>query len=678
MKRYRQELNTVEWQGGVRDYWDGDLHQEHKAGGFFQDKHDIGFSFSTDGLQLFTVGQFSVWPLVLVNLNLPPSIRVKKCNLILCGIIPGPRSPKDIHSFLRPMIDELKQLELGIENVYDASTNSTFTLRAHLCMVTGDLPAIAKLMGISGHNSYQYCRFCECHGIHYGHVYCPLKSPYGWPDTPFTYNPADLPLRSDEEYRNAATNNLTHYYNPVPPSKPPYGVSQYSSLYELETIDFPRSFPIDIMHLIFENVVPKLFQWWTGTFLKKTEGNSDTESDSDDGENVEISLDKQIWMEIGRDLNISRQTIPTSYGRALRDISTYHKSFKAEEWCSFLLYYSPILLRERLLPDLYTNYMKLVSAIEIAIDYEITHQDVENVKRLLREFVCGYERLYYRYSMRRLPACLSTFHLLLHVAESISDCGPTWAYWQFPCERICGMLKSKVNSRVYANRNLSIGILHEEQFKHLSFASTFTISTVQKAPAAYVGQIGEETYSFFSPKQADQLSPTEASHLVSYYVTILECSRQEINVEFTADIVKYARCRLSDDVDTISSTWNESRRTMLASSRQSSAIRYTKYIVDDRGNTEEVARYGRVVYLFCHTFRQRTRMLAYVQTYNVFDHSVRTEDIPGGKVVEIRGEGRKEVICVSAIDAGIGVLNSGGKRYLVNRHPVLHNLDEET
>src|SRR5438046_156894 len=98
------------------------LHQEHKQQGFFHNYHDIGFLFSTDDVQLFNIGKFDIWPLLLINLNLPPSEQVKKENLLLCGIIPGKRKLKDIYSFLRPGIDELKELEVGIAGVYDAST----------------------------------------------------------------------------------------------------------------------------------------------------------------------------------------------------------------------------------------------------------------------------------------------------------------------------------------------------------------------------------------------------------------------------------------------------------------------------------------------------------------------------------------------------------------------------
>src|SRR6516165_3761339 len=77
------------------------------------ERGDLGFFFSTDGVKLFNRGHFSVWPLLLVNLNLPPSVRFKEEKLILVGVIPGPRQPKDMNSFFRPLIDEFKILGSG-------------------------------------------------------------------------------------------------------------------------------------------------------------------------------------------------------------------------------------------------------------------------------------------------------------------------------------------------------------------------------------------------------------------------------------------------------------------------------------------------------------------------------------------------------------------------------------
>ena len=254
LKEYRRSLEEQPWEDGVRDYWDALLYQQQKEG-LFQDEHDIGLAFSTDGLSLFNVGQFSIWPLVLINLNLPPELRVKKENILLCGIIPGPNSPKDIHSFLQPFIDELLQLEAGVPRVHDGSNESLFTLHAYLCLCSGDLPAIAKMMGLSGHNSYDHCRFCQAPGIYAGHVYCPLKSPRGWQEH-FQMDPNNLPHRTDTEYRMAA-NRLNFQYNPIN-NETEYGVRHISSFFRLRSINFPQSFPIDVMHLIFENVIRTL------------------------------------------------------------------------------------------------------------------------------------------------------------------------------------------------------------------------------------------------------------------------------------------------------------------------------------------------------------------------------------------------------------------------------------
>jgi hypothetical protein len=656
LKGYRKGLAEDPWPDGLRDYWDGELHKKHKADGFFEDDHDIALAFSTDGLQLFPKGQYGVWPLLLINLNLPPEIRVKKDNLILCGVIPGPNSPKDIHSFLKPVVDELKQLETGIPNVYDASTGEMFTLRAHVVFVSGDLPAISKLMGISGHNSYDHCRFCELRGIHHKHIYCPLRSPRRWRET-FRHDPAHLPLRNNTRYREVAS-TLRLQYDPVTdPKNAVYGVLHISSLYDLQTIDFPRSFPTDVMHLVFANVVPSLFEWWTGRFL-----NDDVVVDN-------IRLHTDVWKDIGGDMDRSRKTIPTSFGRALRNIEKYWRSFKAEEWSAFLISYSPILLRNRLPAELYAHYLKLVTAVTMAVDYEITFDDCQTIKTLLEEFVSDYERLYYRYQLDRLRACLPTIHLLLHLADSILDCGPAWNFWQFPCERLCGMLKPMVHSRVSASRNLSLGILYLEQYKYLPFATGYVKSIKQHGgPTPYTATINERQYSFLYPRAPTCLSTTAIKDsLVNFYAVLLQRTQQDVTDDpgFSNDIIQWGRCRLAGDKDVVSSSWNENRRDMVSHSRQSSAIQYSE------------DSYGRVINFFCHTFGESTRMLAYVQSYIVTDHSRRMQNIRHGALVELNTEGRKEVICVSTIKGGIGVMNASNKRYLVTRGILSMNEDSE-
>ncbi len=47
----------------------------------------------------------------MINNNLDPSIRVKKENLLISFLIPGPKQPKEFNTFLRSFINEMKELE---------------------------------------------------------------------------------------------------------------------------------------------------------------------------------------------------------------------------------------------------------------------------------------------------------------------------------------------------------------------------------------------------------------------------------------------------------------------------------------------------------------------------------------------------------------------------------------
>lgn len=100
------------------DFWSGKLYEDLVTERqLLTDIRDIGFIFTTDGLQLFKIGNYEIWPLFLLNLNLPRRERVKKENIIPVGFIPGPKSPGDLDSFLRPLIDELLILHNGVSKV---------------------------------------------------------------------------------------------------------------------------------------------------------------------------------------------------------------------------------------------------------------------------------------------------------------------------------------------------------------------------------------------------------------------------------------------------------------------------------------------------------------------------------------------------------------------------------
>ena len=67
---------------------------------------------------------------------------------------------------------------------------------------------------------------------------------------------------------------------------------------------------------------------------------------------------------------------------------------------------------------------------------------------------------------------LISFHYLMHVAQSIEDFGPCRGYWQFPMERMCGMLIPLVKSQIHPYANLWNNLVLNERFNHLNIKKT--------------------------------------------------------------------------------------------------------------------------------------------------------------------------------------------------------------
>ena len=64
-------------------------------------------------------------------------------------------------------------------------------------------------------------------------------------------------------------------------------------------------------------------------------------------------------------------------------------------------------------------------------------------------------RYYYQYSEERLSACPLTIHGLLHVADDIRFCGPSWTTWTFFMECFIGYLKPVLHSKSQPWSNLN-------------------------------------------------------------------------------------------------------------------------------------------------------------------------------------------------------------------------------
>jgi hypothetical protein len=108
---YRHEYIRNKSDNDLDDIFDGKIYEELVNKNLFVDKRDIAFTASCDGYQIFKQKTDDCWLFLMINNNLDPSLRVKKENLLVPFLIPGPNQPKDFNTFLRPFINEMKELE---------------------------------------------------------------------------------------------------------------------------------------------------------------------------------------------------------------------------------------------------------------------------------------------------------------------------------------------------------------------------------------------------------------------------------------------------------------------------------------------------------------------------------------------------------------------------------------
>jgi hypothetical protein len=112
--RYRSNYIAKEGynvDGIIGDVFDGAQYKRLSQKNYFKDDRDIALLGFIDGFQLFRQQCNDCWIILFINANLPPDQRVKKENLLITSIIPGPKAPKDFNSFMKPIIEELCILE---------------------------------------------------------------------------------------------------------------------------------------------------------------------------------------------------------------------------------------------------------------------------------------------------------------------------------------------------------------------------------------------------------------------------------------------------------------------------------------------------------------------------------------------------------------------------------------
>jgi hypothetical protein len=359
---------------------------------YFSDPRDIALGLATDGFGPFKHRKSTAWPIILFNYNIGPELRFLIGEYIPVGVVPGPKKPIDMDSFLWPLVLELNQLQLGVR-AYDGLLQELFMLCAFLILVFGDIPAVAMLMCMKGHNGFSPCRMCKITGVGVpdsrGHtLYVPLDRARhpdvrNSPSCSRAYDPHALPLRSDEEMlRQGREVMLASSKAEADRLSRKCGIKAVPLLSTLKSLSFPLSFPYDFMHLLWENCVDNLILLWTSNFKGLDEGNEQYE------------LDSKVWEAIGAATAASGSTIPSAFGARPPDFVKQKSACSAETWSFWTLFLGPVLLRKKFRKRKYYNhFVDLVKLINICLQFEISNDEIEALRTGFVKWVKDYEEL---------------------------------------------------------------------------------------------------------------------------------------------------------------------------------------------------------------------------------------------------------------------------------------------
>ena len=142
--------------------WTGIMDADDDRRSFVEHPRSLLLTLNVDWFRPFKNSHYSCGAIYLVVNNLPRNERFKKENVILVGVMPGPKEAKtyEMNHYLEPLVSELEKLYVGVRMSTHEHPNDEVTVRAALLMVACDIPAARKVSGFTSHNSTRACYKC--------------------------------------------------------------------------------------------------------------------------------------------------------------------------------------------------------------------------------------------------------------------------------------------------------------------------------------------------------------------------------------------------------------------------------------------------------------------------------------------------------------------------------------
>jgi len=412
-------------------------------------QNDILLMLLIDGAQLYKSKDSDCWIYIWIVLNLSPEYRYKKKHVLPGAIIPGPKKPKIIDSFLFPGLHHLSAIQQEGLRIWDASQDREFISRLFLFLACADGPGLLTLSNFIGHQGKNSCwMLCPLNGCR------KPSAPQYYPVLlkPNNYNVRGCDNPDVDVYDIGPSNphvyiqHLLHLLNS--PTQRVYetqhletGIVGPSILLGLqpELIQgIPEVFSSEMMHLSGANMAALWLDLWRGKFDC---------APTDNQANWDWAIFKDIatWEAHGRAIAACRMYLPGSFDVAPRDPSLHANSwYKATEYITWI-YSLCLALLYGILPECFwRNFCKFVAGLRIMAQYSITPSQLQCACQLIAEWEPEFERIFYQRHVDRIPFIRPCVHLTCHLASEATRVGSPICSSQWTMERTISNLGQEI------------------------------------------------------------------------------------------------------------------------------------------------------------------------------------------------------------------------------------------
>ena len=168
---------------------------------------------------------------------------------------------------------------------------------------------------------------------------------------------------------------------------------------------------------------------------------------------------KSIWLDQDilspTDFNIvqskmDKVKVPSDIGRIPYKIASGFSSFTADQFKNWVIYFSLLTLRDKLIGDHLECWRHFVLACRLLCSKFITKSDVHLADALLLQCCRRMQRMY-GYNI-----ITPNMHLHAHLCDCVVDYGPLHGFWLFSFERFNGILGQQPNN----NRSIEVQLMN--------------------------------------------------------------------------------------------------------------------------------------------------------------------------------------------------------------------------